>query len=202
MPLRPQRASTLILLTVAIGCEDPDAPASCDPDNTLEAYSPFAMTREICFQDPNGDVLTYDVAISDPALADVALVGTTLTVTGKDAGETEITVTAMDPHGRIGTAPYTLTVTPAWASGFSTCDGWYLDDGAEVAISAWIKANTWLAVIRHELYVNGELRNVRWRPALSPGEMTGFGVRWHGPDVNPDIECSHIVTAQPVTTQL
>ena len=203
--MRPlsQRISILILLAVVVGCEDPEAPWSCDPDNTLQAYSPFTMTRKICFEDPNGDVLTYDVAVSDPALADIALFGTTLTVTGKEEGETEITVTAMDPGGRIGTATYDLTVTPAWDSWFSACDAWYVDGGeVETEIKAWIKANVGIAAIRHELFVDGEFHGVNRWAGLSRDQVVGFGAGWRGSNTVPPIECSHVIDAQLIVTQL
>jgi len=203
MRLRSHRSAILVLLTVAIGCEDPGAPASCDPDNTLEAYFPFTMEREICFQDPTGEVLTYDVAISNPVLADIALIGTTLTGTGKDAGYAEITVTAMDPEGHIGTATYDLTVRPAWRAWISACDAWYVDGGeVETAIQSWIQANVVIAAIRYELYVDGELLDVSHWPGLSTGELVGFGGGWRGSNTVPPIECSHVIDAQLIVTQL
>lgn len=203
MHLRPQRTSILILLTVVIGCEDPGAPASCDPDNTLAAYLPFTMTREICFRDPNGDVLTYDVAISNPALADVALQGTTLTVTGKDEGETEITVTAMDPEGRVGTATYQLTVTPAWDNWFTVCQRRRGDRGVETVVESWIRANVDLAEIRIVRYINGEQAGVFHHSRMFPDQVIGSRVREFGPDREDiEIECSLVVTARLVFTEL
>ena len=202
--MRPlsQRMSILILLAVAVGCEGPEAPWSCDPDNTLQAYSPFTMTRKICFEDPNGDVLTYDVAVSDPALADIALFGTTLTVTGKEEGETEITVTAMDPGGRIGTATYDLTVTPAWNGWFSVCDRWRRDGGVETAIRRWIMANVDLDDVRSVLYVNGERRGVYRTNGLPRGHQVRIGSGEFGPGEDIDIECSQVITAQLVRSEL
>ena len=197
------RTSVLVLLAVAVGCEDPEAPWSCDPDNTLQAYSPFSMTRKICFEDPNGDVLTYDVAISDPALADIALFGTTLTVTGKEEGETEIIVTAMDPGGRIGTATYGLTVTPAWNGWFSVCDRWRADGRVETAITRWIMANVDLDDVRSVLYVNGERAGSGRAYELPRGQQIGFGYGTVGPDLEDiDIECSQVITAQLVRSEL
>lgn len=202
--MRPpaHRIPLLMLLTVAIGCEDPGAPASCDPANTLEAYSPFTLERRTCFHDPDGDVLSYDVTISDPAIADVAMVGTTLTVTGKDAGKSRITVTAMDPDGNLGTATYDVTVALAWDSGFSACYGLYVDGEGRVEVVAWVKANVAIAAIRHELYVNGELHGVSNYPGLLAGQTTRFGGAWGGPNTDPNIECSHVIHAQPIVTQL
>lgn len=200
---RSQRASILILLTVAIGCEDPGAPASCDPDNTLDAYFPFTKTREICFRDPNGDVLTYDVAISNPALADVALQGTTLTVTGKDEGETEITVTAMDPEGRVGTATYELTVRRAWDSGFNVCESRRGDRGVETVIESWIRANVDLAAIRVVRYRNGKQSGTGHHSRMIPDQVIITRVREFGPDREDiEIECSHVITARLVFTEL
>ena len=202
--MRPPTHRTFLLtaLIVVAGCEGPGAPASCDPAHTLEAYSPFTLERRTCFQDPDGDVLAYDVTISDPAVADVAMVGTTLTVTGKATGEAEITVTAMDPDGNIGTAAYDVTVASAWDSGFVVCDGLYVDGEGRVEVLAWIKANVAIAAIRHELYINGELYGVGGHPGLLAGQTTRFGGTWGGPNTDPDIECSHVIDAEPIVTQL
>ena len=202
--MRPPTHRTFILipLIVAAACEGPGAPASCDPANTLEAYSPFTLERRVCFQDPDGDVLAYEATISDPAVAEVAMVGTTLTVTGKAAGKAEITVTAMDPDGNIGTAAYDVTVAPAWDSGFSVCDGQYVEGEGRVEVLAWIKAHVAIGTIRHELYINGELHGVSRHPGLLAGQAARFGGAWGGPNTDPDIECSHVIDAQPIVTQL
>ena len=72
-----------------------------------------AVTVEVggAFRDPDGDALTYGAASSAPAVASVAVVGSTVTVTPLSEGMSTVTVTATDAGGSNGTATQTFAVT-------------------------------------------------------------------------------------------
>ena len=53
-------------------------------------------TVSVCFEDPNGDVLSYTASSSDPEIATVSISGTMVTVTGASPGTGMITITATD----------------------------------------------------------------------------------------------------------
>ena len=73
------------------------------------------------FRDPDGDRLTYGAASSAPAVAAVAVLGSTVTVTPMGEGTATVTVTATDAGGSNGTATqtFTATVRPAGARRFT-----------------------------------------------------------------------------------
>ena len=74
-----------------------------------------AVTVEVSgyFEDPDGDVLTYAAASSNAGVAQVAVSGGTLTVTGVSAGTATVTVTAGDPGGLTASQSFRVTVQRA-----------------------------------------------------------------------------------------
>ena len=62
------------------------------------------------FSDPDNDLLGYSFTTSDPGVATVRLVGTTLTVTAVGKGMTTITVTAKDPGELSATDEFNVDV--------------------------------------------------------------------------------------------
>ncbi|WOK06398.1 BspA family leucine-rich repeat surface protein [Imperialibacter roseus] len=50
------------------------------------------------FEDPDGDVLTFSVAVADNAIVGTSLAGSVLTIFEKEMGNTDITITADDGH--------------------------------------------------------------------------------------------------------
>ena len=53
----------------------------------------------MCFDDPNGEMLTFAVATSDPAVATAVVSGSRVTVTAASPGVAVVTMTATDPGG-------------------------------------------------------------------------------------------------------
>ncbi len=86
-------AGTAVLLAA---CEKPQPPGMCGaiPDQTV-MVGKRTMVRA-CFEDPNGDVLSYSAASSDAGIATVSVSGSTLTVTAVSPGTSVVTVTATD----------------------------------------------------------------------------------------------------------
>ena len=76
---------------------------------------------ESAFRDPDGDRLTYGAASSGPAVAAVAVFGSTVTVTPTGEGTSTVTVTAADAGGSNGTATqaFRTTVRPAGTRRFT-----------------------------------------------------------------------------------
>ena len=60
-----KRLAVLALLGLA-SCESPEAPAACGPIADVTVNAGEATTVAACFNDPNGDVLSYSVTASDP----------------------------------------------------------------------------------------------------------------------------------------
>ena len=67
-----------------------------------------AATVTACFEDPNGDLLTYTAASGDPSVATASISGTIVTVTAVAPGIATVTVTASDPEGLQGQARFAV----------------------------------------------------------------------------------------------
>ncbi len=81
---------------------EPNRPPEATPDS-LPALSIQERNSETVnvaqyFTDPNGQALTYEAESSDPAVATVAVSGSTMSVTAVAIGTTTVTVTATDPY--------------------------------------------------------------------------------------------------------
>ena len=95
----------------------PPANRPPEPMGTLAALTIGVDKRSVtvevagAFRDPDGDALTYGAASSAPAVASVAVLGSTVTVTPVSEGAATVTVTARDAGGSNGTAMQTFVVT-------------------------------------------------------------------------------------------
>ena len=91
-------ASILVALVVA-ACENPQPPTTCGtiPQVTVNAGETSVVTA--CFNDPNGDMLTFTATSSNPGVATVSVSGTTITVSALAPGSASVTVTATDAGG-------------------------------------------------------------------------------------------------------
>ena len=107
-----KRPAVLALLALA-SCEStgpPEPPVSCGliPDVTINVGE--TTTVAACFDDPNGDVLSYSAVSSDPGVATASLSDTTVTVTAVAPGDAWVSVTASGPGGLSGTYDFQVTV--------------------------------------------------------------------------------------------
>ena len=102
--------AALPLLLVMAACESPEPPAPCGPlaDRTVTVGE--AATVTACFDDPNGDVLSYAATSSDPSVATASISGTSVTVMGVAPGGATVTVTASDPDGMQAQSRFAVTV--------------------------------------------------------------------------------------------
>ena len=101
-------ASFLVALVAA--CEDPQSPAMCGaiPQVTVNAGETSTVTA--CFNDPNGDMLTYSATSSNPSVATVSNSGATITITAVAPGNASVTVTATDVGGLQGQSSFQVSV--------------------------------------------------------------------------------------------
>ena len=104
-----KRLALLPLLALA-ACESQERPAACGPipEVTVNAGETAAVTA--CFSDPNGDVLVYSAASSNPGVATVSVSGTDITVAAVAPGSAHVTVTASDPGGLEGRQSFQVMV--------------------------------------------------------------------------------------------
>ena len=100
----------LTLLLAVAACESPEPPAPCSRLDGQTLTVGQAATVTACFEDPNGDLLTYTVASADPLVATASISGTIVTVTAVAPGIATVTVTASDPEGLEGQARFAVTV--------------------------------------------------------------------------------------------
>ncbi len=93
-----------VALTVAVAvwiaaCENPQPPKLCGAIPQQTVFTGQSITVTACFEDPNGDVLDYAAATSDPGVVTAAAVGNTVTVEAVAPGGAFVTVTATDADG-------------------------------------------------------------------------------------------------------
>ena len=93
---------------------EPNRPPEATPDS-LPALSIQERNSETVnvaqyFTDPNGQALTYTAESDDPAVATVAVSGSTMTVTAVTIGTAIVTVTATDPYDLTASLSGTVTV--------------------------------------------------------------------------------------------
>ena len=79
-------------------------------DREVEVDSAVVVDVAAYFVEPDGQVLAYAAASSDPARAAVALSGSALSVTGVAKGRATVTVTARDPDGLAAEQDFGVTV--------------------------------------------------------------------------------------------
>ncbi|MYB98809.1 MAG: hypothetical protein F4X60_09665 [Gemmatimonadetes bacterium] len=99
-----------ILVVWLAACEDPQPPAACGaiPQLTINAGEQATVTA--CFNDPNGDMLTFSVSSANTSVATASISGTTVTVTAVAPGNASVTVTASDVGGLQGQQSFQVMV--------------------------------------------------------------------------------------------
>ena len=119
MWLIPQPVSAAAAAVLAIAwsaapaaAQDSRAPEAVGsiPAQALPPGQSDSVDLSAYFTDPDGDALVYAANISDPAVAEVSVSGSVLTVTGKAPGTAVATVFASDPGGLSATQRTRITV--------------------------------------------------------------------------------------------
>ena len=103
-------ATALALSLVLASCESPAAPVSCGPIPQQTINVGESISVSVCFNDANGDMLSYSATSSNPSVATAAAAGSSVTVTAVSPGNASITITARDPGGLQATAAVNVTV--------------------------------------------------------------------------------------------
>ena len=93
------RRLVLLCLAAVAGCESQQPPAPCGPIAQVTVNAGERASVTACFNDPNGDLLTYSVTSSNPGVATASISGTDITVAAVVPGSATVTVTASDPGG-------------------------------------------------------------------------------------------------------
>ena len=97
-------------LVVLAACENPQPPASCGAIPQVSVNTGETASVPACFNDPNGDMLSYAVASSNPGVATASISGASITVRAVAPGNASVTVTASDPGGLQGQQSFQVTV--------------------------------------------------------------------------------------------
>ena len=125
----------LVLATVVwIACETPLAPEACGTvaDQTIVVGE--TVNLDLCFQDPNGETLDFVVFSSDPSVATVLGMGSTVAVTAVYPGIALVTMVATDPTGLREQQSFWVTVPDRPPNPVGTIDDRELIVGDSAAI--------------------------------------------------------------------
>ena len=99
------------IAAVAIAaCENPQAPMSCGPLPAVTVNVGESTTVSACFNDANGDALTYSVSSSNPSVATATGAGSSVNITAVSPGNATVTISASDPGGLQATSAVSVTV--------------------------------------------------------------------------------------------
>lgn len=101
--------ATLIALGI-VACESAQPPAACGPLPQVTINAGERTSVSACFNDPNGDVLTYSATSSNPGVATASISGTSVTVTAVAPGNASVSITASDPEGLQGQQSFQVMV--------------------------------------------------------------------------------------------
>ena len=103
-------ASTLMMAAVVAACEGPQPPEACGPMPQVTVNAKESTTVTACFDDPNGDMLSYSATSSNPGVSTVSASGSKITITAVLPGSSSIKVTAADPGGLTAQQTFQVTV--------------------------------------------------------------------------------------------
>ncbi len=97
-------------LVLAACGDDSEPPEACGSIPQLTIHAGESATTMACFDDPNGDRLTYSATSSDPGVATASASGNSITVAGVAPGNATVTVRAADPGGLEGSLSFRVMV--------------------------------------------------------------------------------------------
>ena len=94
-----RQSIALAFVACIAACENPQPPELCGsvPEQTI--FVGESVTVDVCFDDPNGEMLTFAVATSDQGVATAVASGSMVTVAAISPGVAVVTMTATDPGG-------------------------------------------------------------------------------------------------------
>jgi len=92
-------ALSIWAVVLVYACDHPQPPELCGsvPEQTITVGE--SVTVNLCFDDPNGEMLDHRVVSSDPAVATAVATGSTVTVTAVSPGVALVTMIVTDPTG-------------------------------------------------------------------------------------------------------
>lgn len=88
----------------------PPHPVGTIPDQSIRVGETTTLDVSPFFADPDGDPLAYAASSTDGALVSAEVIGTTLEISGQEAGRSTITVAATDPGGLEATLSFRVAV--------------------------------------------------------------------------------------------
>ena len=106
------------------------------PSLTLRAGERDTLDVTAFFADPDGDSLAFAAAPAEPAVAAAVAVGSLVAVTGVGRGETDVTVTALDPDGLSASAAFRVAVPNTAPAPVGTIPPQALEAGQTIILDA------------------------------------------------------------------
>ena len=102
-------------VTVSAATQENQGPVAVGtiPAQAVEAGRTVDVDAKPWFSDPDDDMLSYEAASQNVAVATVAAAGNVVTVTGIAEGDTQIDITARDPAGLSAKQTFDVTVSAA-----------------------------------------------------------------------------------------
>ena len=100
----------MLIVAGIAACENPQPPAACEAISQLTVNVGERATVTACFNDPNGDMLSYSVSSANTSVVTATISGTDITVSAVAPGNASVTVTATDPGGLQGQQSFQVMV--------------------------------------------------------------------------------------------
>ncbi|MDE2980863.1 MAG: hypothetical protein OXU74_06675 [Gemmatimonadota bacterium] len=145
------RSLVPLFALLALACESPLEPLTCDPPTAIYAIRDYPMEYGLCF---DGQALSYTVESSDPAIVTAETVGDVLIVTAHEQGEASVFVTAVATDGATGTVDYRVVARNVWDGKITKCAMTPApEEGTDFEVDAWIRSNINLVnvEVRHNI---------------------------------------------------
>ena len=80
-------------------CDNPEPPSSCAGIDQQTVHVGETSAVSACFEDPNGDELSYGATSSNTEVVTASASRSTVTIAGISPGDAVVTITATDPDG-------------------------------------------------------------------------------------------------------
>ena len=110
MAIKVRATFATLVAVIFMACEDSQPPVACGTLPQQSVHAGESTSVIACFNDPNGDLLTYAAVSSNPAVAVASAAGSTVVITGASPGNASVAVTATDPDGMQGQQTFQVQV--------------------------------------------------------------------------------------------